>query len=116
MLVSFVIAMVGVLLTTTPLESQERVVPGEPFLSDSLGWFFTDLQVHDLARDTERLVLLEERIVAMEELLALKDRAVEEERLNVDRLLESQKRSFWESVPPLVWFGLGVVTVEVLRE
>jgi hypothetical protein len=92
------------------------VVPGEPFLADTLGWYFTDLQVQDMARGVEREGLLEERIVAMEALLALQKQAIVQERETVDRLLESQKRSFWEKVPPLVWFGLGVITVEVLRE
>ena len=115
-MLSFASAMAGVLLTTTPLNAQERVVPSEPFLTDTLGWFFTDVQVEDLARDAERSGLLEERIAAMEELLALKEKAVEQERVNVDRLLESQKRSFWESIPPVVYLTVGLAVGVYLRE
>jgi len=66
-----------ILSTTTPLDAQERVVPGEPFLADSSGWYFTDGMVEDMARDAEKVVLLERQKELWEDLLALKDQKIQ---------------------------------------
>ena len=121
--------MVGFLATSailgvTTLNAQERVISGEAFLTDSLGWFFTDTQVEDMARDVERVPLLEERVAAMEELLALKDWQIERERGYrevysdlLDEAREIGKPGFWQSIPPVVWMSVGAVgTAWVLRE
>lgn len=105
--------MVGLILTgTTRLDAQERVTPGEPFLTDSLGWFFTDSMVEDMARDAERVPLLERQNEILEDLLAL-----EKERSEVYKeVAEESKPNFWQKIPDVVWFGFGALTIALLRD
>ena len=122
-LIFSVITMAGG-IGTNELQAQERVEPGLPFYSDSAGWFFTNSQVEEMARDIERLQLLEEKVSVLEELNALQSEQVVREREYrgiydglLDDALKAQKRSFWESIPPVVYVGVGALgTAWVLRE
>jgi hypothetical protein len=104
--------MVGALLTTTPLNAQERVAPGEPFLADSSGWYFTDAMVEDMARDAEEVMLLERQKALWDDLVALKDQKIQV----LEEELDDQKPTFWEAIPPVIWFVSGVILWELLRE
>ena len=97
------------------LQAQERVLPEVPFTADTSGWFFTDAQVTEMARDVEKVQLLEEKVRTLEELNALRDWQVEAEReyrdiysTLLDEAKDAYSPTFWQRVPAVIYVGLGM--------
>lgn len=113
----FCVLVMGGMMMGAPseLQGQERVLPEVPFTADTTGWFFTDAQVAEMARDVEKVQLLEEKVRTLEELNALREWQIEVEKSYrdvYDDLLEEAKDAysptFWQRVPAIIYVGAGM--------